>query len=199
MSHLRLSICIALGLSLGAGAALADDRKVVAKTTHCEITVGDRDAEGNNLVLSYCSWKEPLKSIKAVFANFQEHDTYMDSVVESTQLPDGRVLQVHQADGISDRQITLDFSEENFEDGGYKVSWTRSAKQEPLLDGRVEALIDDGSWMVRPGEGGLNKVVYSLRYDPGGRVPGFIVRAFQKSGIAKMLVEMQEVAAKVKP
>ena len=186
-------------LLLTSASAVAADRKVVAKAADCEITAGDRDERGNNLMLCYCDWEVPLESLKAAFQNVEEHDTYMTSVVESTVLPDGRVLQVHRADGISDRQITLDFSEENFDDGGYKVSWTRSSKQEPLLDGRIDPPMDDGSWMVRPGEGGVNKVVYSLRYEPGGRVPGFIVRAFQKNGIAEVLVEMHEVASKMKP
>jgi hypothetical protein len=186
-------------LLLTSATAVAADRKVVAKAAECEITAGDRDERGNNLMLCYCDWEVPLENLKAAFKNVEEHDTYMTSVVESTVLPDGRVLQVHQADGISDRQITLDFSEENFDDGGYKVSWTRSSKQEPLLDSRIDPPMDDGSWMVRPGEGGVNKVVYSLRYEPGGRVPGFIVRAFQKNGIAEVLVEMHEVASKMKP
>jgi hypothetical protein len=188
-----------LVMSLVTASAVAADRKVVAKTDSCKITAGDRDAEGNNLMLCYCDWKAPLASIKAIFKDSGEHDTYMTSVVESTVLADGRVLQVHQADGISDRQITLDFSEENFEDGGYKVSWTRSAKQEPLGSGRIDALLDDGYWEVRPGKDGVNKVVYGLRYDPGGRVPSFIVRAFQKNGLAVLLNEMEAVSLKAKP
>ena len=179
--------------------ALAADRKVVAKAADCEITAGDRDERGNNLMLCYCDWKAPLESIKAAFKNVEEHDTYMTSVVESTVLADGRVLQVHQADGISDRQITLDFSEESFAEGGIKVSWTRSKQQEPLQKGRIDPPMDDGSWTVHPGELGVNKVIYSLRYEPGGRVPGFIVRAFQKDGIAEVLVEMLAVVSKAAP
>jgi hypothetical protein len=150
-------------------------------------------------MLCYCEWKAPITSIKAIFKDSGEHDTYMTSVVESTVLADGRVLQVHQADGISDRQITLDFSEEEFEDGGYRVSWTRSPKQEPLASGRIDVPLDDGYWEVRPGQSGVNKVIYSLRYDPGGRVPAFIVRAFQKNGLAVLLNEMEQVALKAKP
>jgi len=195
----RLIVLVVLMVSATTVSAIAADRKVVAKTDSCKITSGDRDAEGNDLMLCYCDWKAPFASIKAIFKNSGEHDTYMTSVVESTVLADGRVLQVHQADGISDRQITLDFSEETFEDGGYRVSWTRSAKQEPLVSGRVDAPIDDGYWEVRPGEGGVNKVVYGLRYDPGGRVPGFIVRAFQKNGLAVLLNEMEAVSLRAQP
>ena len=195
----RLWVLVVLAMSVGTTSAVAADRKVVAKTDHCELTAGDRDKEGNNLMLCYCDWKAPLATIKEIFKDSGEHDTYMSSVVESTVLADGRVFQVHRADGIADRQITLDFSEEDFEDGGYRVSWTRSAKQEPLAEGRIDAPLDDGYWEVRPGEGGVNKVVYSLRYDPGGRVPTFIVRAFQKNGLAVLLNEMGDVVLKAKP
>jgi hypothetical protein len=179
-------LCLALVPDARAGG----ERKKVASRVDCDITVGDRDSFGNNLVIAYCEWKVPLEKLKAAFADAAAHDDYLSSVVESTELADGRFLQVHQSDGISDRQITLSFTHEELDDGGYRVSWTRADKQEPLVKGRVDPPIDDGYWQVRPGENGINKVEYSLRYDPGGRVPTWIVRAFQKGGTGDILEEM---------
>ena len=65
------------------------------------------------------------------------------------------------------------------------------------MEGRIDPPIDDGYWQVRPGENGINKVEYSLRYDPGGRVPTWIVRAFQKGGTGDILEEMLAAASKL--
>ncbi len=175
----------------------AGSRKSVGKRVDCDITVGDRDADGNNLVIASCDWKVPIDKLKAAFKNVANHDEYLSSVVQSEVLADGRVLQVHQADGISDRQITLTFSHEDLAGGGYKVSWARSDKQEPLVEGRIDVPLNDGHWLVRPGKDGINKVEYSLRYDPGGRVPTWIVRAFQKGGTGDILEEMLAAAKKL--
>jgi len=180
-----------------AHAQAGSERKTVLKRDNCEITTGDRDADGNNLVIAYCDWKLPIEKLKKAFGDAAAHDDYLTSVVESTILADGRVLQVHQASGIADRQITLAFTHEDLDGGGYKVSWTRADKQEPLGKGRVDAPLDDGHWQVLPGKEGVHKVEYSLRYDPGGKVPIWIVRAFQKGGTADILKEMLAAASKL--
>ena len=85
---------------------------------------------------------------------------------------------------------------EDLPDGGFKTSWTGSAKQEPLKDGLVVCPMSDGYWEVHP-NGTNSKVVYSLRYDAGGSVPTWLVRNFQKGGIADLVEEMKAVAAKM--
>ncbi len=193
MLILRTLFVVFFSLSM-VGPAFAKERKEVAKEHDCTITVGDRDeASATDLIVAECSWTTPMDAVKKVITNHTEHDTYLDSVV-----PDGRVLQVHQASGIVDRQVSLDFTVTDFEDGGREVSWTRSAKQEPLGEKRVEALVDDGSWIVHPDGKGGSRVTYKLRYGPGGRVPMWIVRSFQVNGIADVLGEMREAAEGLK-
>jgi hypothetical protein len=196
-NFLTCLLVAALSVSLVPVAQAAGERKMVLKRGDCEVTVGDRDAEGNNLVIAYCSWTLSIDKLKKAFEDVSSHDEYLSSVTQSTVLEDGRVLQVHQAAGISDRQITLAFTEEDLDDGGYRVSWTRADKQEALGEGRVDAPVDDGYWQVRPGKDGVQKVEYSLRYDAGGRVPTWIVRAFQKGGIADICDEMLAAASKL--
>ena len=177
-------------------AAEASERKVVAERAGCSISVGDRDADGNDLIIADCVWDISAdKVIKAVKAP-EKHDEYLSSVEESTKLADGRVLQIHYAAGISNRQITLTFTDKDLPDGGFKTSWTGSAKQEPLRDGLVVCPLSDGHWEVHPNGTG-SKVVYSLRYDAGGKVPTWLVRNFQKGGIGDLVEEMKTVAAKM--
>ena len=199
MTSFKFAALLLILMLVAPALAAGSDRKVVARVPDCEITAGDRDERDNNLMLSYCSWPVAMEAIKSVFLNVADHDLYHDAVVESTVLPDGRVLQVHQASGISDRQVTLIYKNETFDDGGLRVSWTLAEQQEPLGSGRIQAVLDDGSWMVRPGKEGRSEITYSLRYEPGGRVPKFVVRAFQKNGIGEMLEEMRAAAVKLSP
>ena len=172
------------------------ERKVVAERAGCSISVGDRDADGNDLIIADCLWDiDKAKVIKAVKSP-ENHDVLLSSVEESTKLADGRILQVHFASGISNRQITLAFTDQDLPDGGFKTSWTRASKQEPLRDGLVDVPVDDGSWEVTS-KGGQTRVVYTLRYDAGGKVPTWLVRNFQKGGIADLVEEMKEAATKM--
>ena len=52
----------------------AGSRKSVGKRVDCDITVGDRDAEGNNLVIAYCDWQVPVDKLKAAFKNVADLD-----------------------------------------------------------------------------------------------------------------------------
>ncbi|MCK6530629.1 START domain-containing protein [Myxococcota bacterium] len=187
--------CLLLLAAAPALAASGGERKKVAERAGCAISVGDRDARGTELVIADCAWPVPPGKVVAAVTRAADHDVYLSSVKESTALPDGRVLQVHQASGIGDRQITLDFTTRRFDDGGVKVSWTRSATQEPLVSGRVDCPLDDGAWEVHPDGQGGSKVTYTLRYDPGGKVPLWLVRAFQKGGMADLVEEMRKAAA----
>ncbi len=187
-------IRLLLALLLLPGLAFAGDRKVVSERAGCSISVGDRDGATDKIIAD-CAWPVPHAKVIAAVKSPERHD-FLSSVEESTKLPDGRVLQVHFASGISNRQITLTFTDEDLSDGGFKTSWTRAGKQEPLRDGLVDVPVSDGSWEVHPDGNGGSKVTYSLRYDAGGKVPAWLVRSFQKGGIADLVEEMREQAEK---
>jgi hypothetical protein len=167
---------------------------VVAQRADCAITKGDRDNRGTDLIVATCHWNADFARVQAVIRDAPSH-VFFSSVVVSRSLADGRIVQVHQASGISDREVTLDFTETAVGEGGVRVSWTKSGKQEPIGDGRVEVVINDGYWEVHAAGEGKVKVIYSLRYDPGGRVPNWVVRAFQKNGIADIVEEMRDVVS----
>jgi len=175
--------------------AFAGDRKVVAERADCAISVGDRDADGNDLIIADCTWPIAADKVIKAVKSPENHDDILSSVEESTKLADGRVLQIHFASGISNRQVTLAFTDQDLADGGFKTSWTVAPKQEPLRDGLVAVPVNDGSWEVRP-DGANSKVKYSLRYDAGGKVPTWLVRNFQKGGIADLVEEMRAFASK---
>lgn len=175
--------------------ASAGERKQVAETAGCVITVGDRDDRGTDLVIGTCEWDVPASKIIPVVKDAPSH-VFLSSLELSKELADGRIHQVHNASGISDREITLDFTTTRLADGGVKVSWTASAKQEPVHEDRVRVAVDDGYWEVHDLGGGKSKVVYGLRYNAGGKVPEWLVRSFQKTGVGEILEEMRAQVSK---
>ena len=185
-----------LALLLIPAAAHAQDRKVVAERAGCSVSVGDRDADGNDLIVAECVWPVAADKVIKAVKTPENHDSILASVEESTRLADGRVLQVHYASGISNRQVTLQFTDQTLPDGGFKTSWTRATQQEPMRDGLVDVPVNDGFWEVHP-DGANSKVTYSLRYDAGGKVPTWLVRNFQKGGISDLVEEMRTAAAKM--
>ncbi len=191
MRSLCAMLVPALAVTLIAGVALADERKEVAERAGCKITVGDRDDHGTDLIIATCHWPIAASKITPVVRAAETHD-FLSSVGTSTKLPDGRIHQLHKASGISDREITLDFKNETLPSGDFKTSWTRAAKQEPIGEDSVQVPIDDGYWQVHDNGNGTSIVIYGLRYSAGGRVPSFLVRSFQKGGIADLVEEMRE-------
>ncbi len=186
---------LALALVLLPTTALAGDRKEVAQRADCVITVGDRAEDGTDLIIAECAWPVASSAVIAAVKNVSAHDDYLSSVKESTSLGGDRYLQIHEASGIADRQITLRYTNETLADGGFKTSWTRDQAQEPLREGVVDCPRDDGWWEVHP-DGDGSKVTYGLRYDAGGKVPSWLVRSFQKGGIADIVEQMRAAAAK---
>jgi ribosome-associated toxin RatA of RatAB toxin-antitoxin module len=146
-------------------------------------------------VIADCVWPVASDKVIAAIKAVDKYDEYLSSVKQSKLLADGRVLQIHQASGISDRQITLKFTNEDLADGGFKTSWTRADTQEPLRGDVVDAPVDAGMWEVHP-DGSGSKVSYQLKYDVGGKIPTWLAQSFQNDGIADVVEEMRAAASK---
>ncbi len=153
----------------------------------CTLFLGAEDGEGVRPMRAECLWPDvTLETFKARMADWAGHAGIFTTVAESEVLREegGRALvrQRHTTRGISDREVLLWMKHETVE--GYdRYGWTR-ATDEPLnpASGHVACQRSDGYWQGRA-EGGGVRVVYELAYDPGGSVPGFIVRWFQTSGL----------------
>ncbi len=192
VTRIALSVC---ALSLLAAPAAAEELEKLGEKHGCVVYKGTTKAGGINNVVAKCEWDIPAEKMIATVSNVSMHDDWLSAVVSCEDKGDGRWLQVHQASGISDRQITLKFTDEKRADGGFRTSWTRSDPQDPLGDGRVLANVDDGYWDVTPNGSG-SKVEYGLLYDPAGKVPKWIVNGFQKGGTFDTLIEMKTAASK---
>ncbi len=164
----------------------------------CTFYKGPKDANGNESLMADCYWPEiSAERMDQLLMPWGEHNKYFSSVsVSEVVSPKGdksRVRQVHQASGISDREVMLVMWRAPAK-GGQRYQWTKDTDQSGRTGDMVMPDQDDGGWTVIPDDRGGVRVEYDLLYDPGGSVPGFVVRWFQGSGFVQIVGEMREAA-----
>ncbi len=120
------------------------------------------------------------------------HDDIWSAVVTSDIREAGDralVWQTHQSKGIANREVLLWMKHETV-GGADRYTWTQAGDRPlTLTEGNVATGKDDGYWQVQADPRGGVKIVHHLEYDPGGSVPGFMVRWFQTSGLKANLAE----------
>lgn len=104
------------------------------------------------------------------------------------------VVHVHTAPVMVDREVLLRMWVEDLP-GGRSYRWTRVEPQPAPHEGRVGVERDDGLYTVLE-EGQGVRLISTLHYDPGGSIPGALVRWFQVLGMPRFLEELR-VAAQV--
>jgi len=161
----------------------------------CELTElpGDGDIVP---VRATCSWEISPERLHEMLAEFDAHDDYFAGLAESTVLGADqgsvRVRQVHTASGISDRAAVVDWTVTEVE-GGVRYAWNKSEDQSGIEGHGLEAIECAGSWeVVEDGDG--TRVIYEMRYAPGGNVPFFLMRWFQGAGIRGVLADFRNSA-----
>ena len=149
-------------------------------------------------VRAECDWPIPPQKLHGLVANQAIHDEIFSTVQESVitgSAPSGGTLvrQVHVATGMSDREATMLYRNDTLANGT-RYNWTLATPQPPIT--RVPVAKNTGFWEVTAGANGGSHVVYELAYDPGGSVPGFLVRWFQGSGTKTLVGELRAWAEK---
>ncbi|MDP2313113.1 MAG: hypothetical protein Q8P41_09435 [Pseudomonadota bacterium] len=163
-----------------------------AEENGCVYFVGDRQGTYAP-VRAECEWPIAAGKLQGILAANGAHADYFTSVSASRVLGPTAggelVYQVHEASGISDREIVLVMGQEAIP-GGTRYTWTRAADQAKVTGKLVPTVVDTGKWEVTATATGA-KVVYELLYDPGGSVPSFLVRSFQGSGTRTLVGELR--------
>ena len=158
----------------------------------CTFYVGDRQG-AYAPVRAECDWEVAPSTVHGLLSKLTAHKDYFSSVSVSEKVGEGRYRQVHVASGISDRELIVDMGSEPIP-GGTRYWWKKSADQTGVTGSGVEPNTNQGKWEVTDREGGGVHVVYELMYDPGGSVPGFLVRWFQTSGVELLVGELKTKA-----
>ena len=185
---------ILAALTLTALAAPPDGYRVTKEVNDCQLMLGAA-VDGVVPMRAECVWPEvdPAR-FRAVMGQFQDHDVVWSTVssCEIVRTEAGRTLthQVHVSKGISDREALL-WLEGAEVPGGWRASWTLATDPLDVADGNVPVAKDDGYVEVLDRAQGGALVNYQLTYDPGGSVPGFIVRWFQVSGLQTITEDLR--------
>lgn len=191
-------VASALLITLAAAAsaeASGDDAQNISRAG-CVIRTTEIDARGIATVAAECHWPLAPEAVLATLRDPEKLGVALSSLGECKRLPDGRILQVHTVGWpLDDRQVTLEWRETPLADGGVRIEYRRAEQQEPLAAGRVAILLDEGHWEIRAVGQGAMTLSYSSRYDAGGNLKPWVVRRFQKDGIATSLEELRAAAA----
>ena len=165
--------------------------KETARENDCVFSLGDRVGDYSP-VRAECDWPIAPDVLHRLVGKLEDHDLYFSSVKSADALDaaSGIYRQVHQASGISDREIILEMGSESIA-GGTRYWWKKAADQGKLSGAGVEVAADTGKWEITNGANGGSHVVYELYYDPAGSVPGFLVRWFQGSGTRTLVGELR--------
>ncbi|MFT4978347.1 MAG: hypothetical protein ACI8S6_004255 [Myxococcota bacterium] len=180
-------------LGLMVTSALAGEWTQSAEEHGCTFYLGVRSGDYAP-VRAVCQWDIPPEKLQAILAKSADHDRYFSSVAAAEQLPSGQFRQIHQASGISNREVIVDMGSTPI-DGGVRYWWKKADDQSALTGDNVEVRANAGKWEVTAAPGGGSSVVYELLYDPGGSVPGFLVRWFQTAGAQDLVRELRDYAA----
>lgn len=163
----------------------------------CELSLGPAEADGVVPMRAECYWKDvSIDKFKVGMADWNKHDEAFTAVVESkvqrTAGDKSLVFQKHQSSGISDREVLIWMWHE-VADGYDRYAWN-TAVSEALTpaSGNVRCARSEGYWQAKADPSGGVRVVHVLSYDPGGSVPGFLVRWFQTSGLATNASELHQ-------
>ncbi len=183
-----------------ASAAPAGYRVTKPSANGCELSLGPAEKDGVVPMRAECVWPEiTIEKFNKAMANLDNHDLYWETVVDSTvKRVDGDrslVFQKHRSKGINDREILLWMSHKVV-DGYDRYSWTKATGEAlTVTKGNVETARSDGYWQAKAENGGI-RVIHTLSYDPGGSVPGFLVRWFQTSGLEANTSDLRAYLAK---
>jgi Polyketide cyclase / dehydrase and lipid transport len=196
LALLVFGFALPLWLAVGSSAEIQPSDAREVERAGCRIRTARVDAGGIATVSADCRWQLAPEAVVATVRHPERLGDALSSLRECTRLPDGRVLQVHKIGWpLGDRQVTLDWRETGLPDGGIRLDYRRADRQEPLAEGRVAIVEDEGLWVIRPDGTGGTRLSYTSRYDAGGSLKPWVVRRFQKDGIATSLEELRAAAA----
>lgn len=159
----------------------------------CEFYKGD--VEGVVLPVSAeCLWALPADRVQAALLNWADMEFVFSNIADSRVLATHgdtlRVMQIHQASGISDRETIVDVKRVDVP-GGKRITWSRVDNSGQLSGQHLEVPVNSGIWQVTASPEGT-RLHYEVRYDLGGDVPTVLVRWFQGSGMRGVLSDLYE-------
>ena len=165
----------------------------------CTLYSGPTDSSGNTPMFADCHWPEVDPTVlQDRLRQWESYDAYIFAITSCTILKtDGARTLVHQvqvAPAIANREVAV-WMEAHEVEGGVRVTW-KNDPSEPLqlAKGSIRAPINEGYWEVTDHPEGGAKVSHWVHYDPGGRVPTWLVRRFSVGGLESVMRDVRALA-----
>ena len=92
---------------------------------------------------------------------------------------------------VSARDVVVHVQSQSTPDGSSRCHWTDLKEREPERKGIVRMPLLRGSWTIEPLDVTRSRVVYQVAVNPGGRLPGWLVRRGAVSALPDVIEQVR--------
>jgi len=92
---------------------------------------------------------------------------------------------------VSARDVVVHVQGQSLPDGASRCQWTNLKNREPDRNGIVRMPLLRGSWTIEPMDVTRSRVVYQVAVNPGGRLPGWLVRRGAVSALPDVIDQVR--------
>ena len=92
---------------------------------------------------------------------------------------------------VSARDVVVHVQGQSTPDGSSRCHWTDLKEREPERNGVVRMPLLRGSWTIEPLDVTRSRVVYQVAVNPGGRLPGWLVRRGAVSALPDVIEQVR--------
>jgi len=176
--------------------AVPPDHVVLTETDGCVISMGPMPEGRPRTVRSECTWPEAsMEAARAVLLDYAGYPSIISNIRSSTVVREEQggtlVHQEHDLPLFADREVMVVMHATEHDDGGLTITWSKSEEPFEPESGNPVVTYNAGRWDIAPAPGGGLHVVHEVAYDPGVRVPDWLVRRFRTSGVASVMRELR--------
>lgn len=193
----RLVASVALTLCLATAAwAVPKGYTEVAQDHDCQLLRGPEKASGVAPVRAECEWTDrSLEQLDAALSQPAAWSQMFSGLTTSRVVEQGdgatRMLWVHSAKGLSDRVHHVLVTRNALGNGTVVHGWSMTEEQPEPGDGRLVPAADTGRWELTAIPSGGVKVVFERQYEPGGKIPGLVMRWLKTEAVFTQLSELR--------
>jgi len=136
----------------------------------------------------------PAARIFRVVCDFTHYGSLVPGVQETTMMsgtaPSDYEIYLRYAPRyvvVSARDVVVHVQAQTTPDGSSGCHWTDLKERVPERKGTVRMSLLRGSWTIEPLDETRSRVVYQVAADPGGRLPGWVVRRGAVSALPEVI------------
>lgn len=125
----------------------------------------------------------PAARIFALVCDFTHYGSLVSGIQETAMIagtiPSDYAIYMRYAPRylvVSARDVVVHVQSQSTPDGSSRCQWTDVKDRAPERDGVVRMPLLRGSWIIEPLDATHSRVVYQVAVNPGGRLPGWLVR-----------------------